>query len=358
MFTPMALAAIYTSALIFGPAFIIVLALCIALLVRFSSFKMWIGAAMLLVGIIELSLVPFWVFWVSFIGLCTSIIGIAVLSGVLFSRQKRAWVGIVFVVVGFVGVVVTFLGFSGWGFFGFAFWTALLASGAAGAAFLMQERKRVKAGLVVAAFGFLMILIGILAVYLPLVLFVGLVVVFAGISSVVSGLPYWVAQHSVGNTVHRLRKSLYVLLLVVVLSSSIVLSLRETHVLREELYDTWTLTTSADTTIRGVVVGVYLHYEVDNNGYSYHIFPALLIVNVTEVVKAGQFWTNLTEANENWVNTNMTVAYDKPNVPTITVGQRVEVSGYYNMLVEEPNSYSNKLVIAAEINGSYITVLS
>jgi hypothetical protein len=54
----------------------------------------------------------------------------------------------------------------------------------------------------------------------------------------------------------------------------------------------------------------------------------------------------------------MTVAYDKPNVPTITVGQHVEVSGYYNMLVEEPNSYSNKLVIAAEINGSYITALS
>ena len=50
--------AIYTSALIYGPAFIIVLALCVALLVIFPYAKMWIGIGMAIFGYVELSLVP------------------------------------------------------------------------------------------------------------------------------------------------------------------------------------------------------------------------------------------------------------------------------------------------------------
>ena len=142
-----------------------------------------------------------------------------------------------------------------------------------------------------------------------------------------------------------------------IFSSALVLSLRATHALREELFDDWSWKTTADTTVRGVVTGIYLNYEVNNYGYSYHIFPALIIVNVTEVVKVGESWMNLTEESEHWVNENMTVAYDKPDVPSVTVGQRVEASGYFDMPVEDTWSYSFKLVVAAEIDGSYVMSL-
>ena len=86
MLVPMAVAQIYTSALLFRPAFIIVLAVCAALLVRFSSLKGWIGVAMVAIGIIEVTLVPVWVLWVFLIGLCTLIIGITmcIIVGLIF----------------------------------------------------------------------------------------------------------------------------------------------------------------------------------------------------------------------------------------------------------------------------------
>jgi hypothetical protein len=254
MFIPMLMPAIYTSALIFGPAFVIVLALCVALAVRFSSLKGWIGVAMVVIGIIELSLVPVWVLWVFLIGLCTLIIGITMFA----------------------------------------------------------------------------------------------------ISVGVSGLPYWIGKHSSGNIIRYLKKGIYVLLAVVIFSSAVVLSLRTTNALREELYDDWSWKTIADTTVRGVVTEIYLNYEVNVHGYSYHIFPALVIVNVTEVVEVGESWVNLTEESEHWMNENMTVAYDKSDVPSLIVGQRVEARGYFDVPIEDTWSYSHKLVIATEIEDSYI----
>jgi len=93
--------------------------------------------------------------------------------------------------------------------------------------------------------------------------------------------------------------------------------------------------------------------------YNYHIFPALIIINVTDVVKAEESWSwaNLTEAKEYWMNQNMTVVYDKPDVPSLFVGQRVEASGYFDMPIEDSWSYSHKLVIAMEIDDSYIKPL-
>ena len=114
----------------------------------------------------------------------------------------------------------------------------------------------------------------------------------------------------------------------------------------------------ADMTVRGVVTGIYLNYEVDVDDYSYHVFPALIIVNVTEVVKADLWSMNLTEAREHWMTQNMTVAYDKPDVPNLNVGERVEASGYCDLPVEDSWSYSNKLIIATKIDGSQLTSLS
>ncbi len=45
------------------------------------------------------------------------------------------------------------------------------------------------------------------------------------------------------------------------------------------------------------------------------------------------------------------------NVPNLVIGQRVEASGYFDLPIEDSWSYSNKLVIAMKIDGSYIKSL-
>jgi hypothetical protein len=357
MLVAMMVPAIYTSALIFGPAFLIVLALCMALLIRFPSRRSWIGAAMVAIGFIEFSLVPVWVLWIFFIGFSTSVIGVALLGIALFSHRKSSVAGIVFVVLGVLGLLAFSFGFWAGNFGIFVFWIVVLVFGTAGAAILLPEQQRAKIGLVVMAVGFAMILVAVFTGYLALAFFVGLIVVLAGLSVVFSGLRYWTANRAGGNTLGRLKKALYVLLAVVVVSSAVVFSLRATHAIREELYENWSLRTTASTKVRGVVTGIYLNYDVENYGYSYHVFPALIIVNVTEVVEAGSSWRDLTEESEHWMNENMTVAYDKPDVPSLTVGQRVEASGYYDLPVEDTSSYSFKLVVDAKIEGSYVTPL-
>jgi len=351
MLIPMELIAIYTSALIFGPAFIIVLALCLALSIRFPSLRGWIGIAMVVLGVIELSLVPTWVFWLSFVGIVTIIIG-TILAGIdLLTEKEGAWVGFIAIAVGALGILLFARDI--WGFA-----LVMLAFGTAAAANFLPENKRAKIGFVSATVGFIVILISMYTNFLALAFFGGFEVMFSGISVGVSGLPFWVGKHSGGNTVRRLRKSLYALLAIVILSSTIVFSLRATHVLREELYDNWSYETTADTTVRGVITGIYLNYEVNSYNYSYHIFPALIIVNVTEVVKVEESWMNLTERSEQWINENMTVAYDKLDVPNLTVGQNVEANGYYDQPVEDTWSYSNKLVIATDIDDSYVKSVS
>jgi hypothetical protein len=352
MLVPMLVPAIFTSALIFGPAFVITLAVFIGLLVKFSSLKGWIGVAMAIVGMVEFSLVPDWVLWLFLVGLCTLIIGIIMLATALATDKVTARAASVAVVFGIIGILAATRSL-----LFFAIWLSVLIFGTAAVATLLPEQKRVNVGLVFTVVGLCVTLISMYTNFLALAFFVGFEVMFTGISVIVSGLPYWAANRSGGNSVRRLRKSLYVILAIVVLSSAVVFSLRSTRVLREELYDDWTYATVADTTVRGVVTGIYLNCEVNNHDYSYHVFPALIIVNVTEVIKADLWAMNLTETREHWMNQNMTVAYDRSDVPSLTVGERVEASGYYDLPVEDSWSYSNKLVIAAEINGSQVTSL-
>jgi hypothetical protein len=192
--------------------------------------------------------------------------------------------------------------------------------------------------------------------FLALAFFVGFEVMFTGISVIVSGLPYWARMHSDGKIVRRLKRSVYAISVIVILSSAFVFSLRATNVLREELYDNWNYATAPDVTVRGVVMEIDLNQEVNNHGYSYHIFPALIVMNVTEVIDAEGGW-NLTERRQYWVNEKMTIAYDKPDVPSLSVGQRVEAKGYYDLPPEDETSYSYKLVVAEKIDDSYIKSL-
>ncbi len=368
MLVPMIVAAIYTSALIFGPAFLIVLAICLASVIRFPRFKSWIGAAMIILGLIEVSLIPDWALWVFLIGFSTSIVGVTMLASGLLGRrddlgmpiltkQERSGIGLIGVVIGVLGIAL--FSYSWWGY---ALGLALLVAGTAGAAALLPESRRAEIGLGITTFGSVIILIAVFSNFITLAFFVGIVVMFVGFSIVVSGLSSWVRSHSSGNLICHLKKVLYVSLSVVIFSSSTVYSLRATHFLREELYDVWRYQTTADTRVRGIVAAIYLNYEVNNRDYSYHIFPALIIVKVTEVLKVAEDswssqWENLTEANTYWVNQNMTIGYDKPDVPSLTVGLRVEARGYYDTAIEDSWSYSDKLVIAQEINDSYIRPL-
>ena len=363
MIVPLMLPAIYTSVLIFGPAFMIILAISLVLLARFPSLSKVIGFAMVVVGLVEFSLVPAWVLWVFSIGLVTMIVGvIAIAYGLLGKKEslgtlplyenEGVGIGLVAVVIGLLIIAVFW--YSVWGF---ALGLSIFAFGTAGAAALLPEHRRVKTGFALAIIGVAVILAAVLTGFLALAFFVGLVVVFAGVSMGISGFLCYSRKGSGGNTLRRLKKYLYMFLAIVIFSSSLVLSLRTTHVLREELYDEWRLETTADTTVRGVITEISLNREVNSYGYSYHIFPALIIVNVTEVVEVGESWMNLTELSEHWVNENLTVAYDKSDVPDLSLGELVETSGYYDTPIEDSWSYSHKLIIATEVHNSYIKPL-
>lgn len=363
MLVPMLVPAIYTSALLFGPAFVIFLAIFLALAVRFPRLKGWIGATMLIFGLGEFSLVPAWVFWIFCIELVTVILGTVMVASALLG--KRQSIGISFISEkewGIIGLIAVVMGVVGVTMFShdlgtFLLWLVILVIGIITTASFLPKHLRVKTGLTSFGAGLVAVLGAFFTNLGFPVLFVGLLAVFGGISLCVSGLFYQKRKPLNEKVLRRLKRVSYVLLALLILSATVVFSLRATHVLREELYDAWTYATVADTTVRGVITGVYQNIEVDNDDYSYHVFPALIIVNVTEVIKADLWSMNLIETRERWMNQNMTVAYNKPDVPSLNVGERVEVRGYYDLPVEDSWSYSNKLVIAAEIDGSQVTSL-
>ena len=362
---PMLVPAIYTSALIFGPVFAIVLAICLALIVRFPSHRYWIGIAMVVLGLIEFSLVPTWVLWVFTIALTTVVVGAIMFASVLlsgtanaesssFSNKELAGIGFVVVALG-----VLLLASSARGIEVYAVGLVLLATGAAGVSVLLPERRKVTIGFAFAAAGLVVSLFALFTGYSALAFFVGLAMTFAGVSVGVSGLPYWTLKSSGGNSVPKMKRVFYALLAIMILSSALVFTLQTTRVLREELYDDWTWTRTADTTVRGFVTAIYLDHEINNQDYSYHIFPAIIILNVTEVteVSIDESWLNMTKVSEGWLNQNLTIAYDKPDVPSLKVGQRIEASGYFEVPVEDPSAYSHKLVVDSEIVDSYVKPL-
>ena len=365
MLVPMMVPAIYTSALIFGPAFTIVLAICLALIVRFPSHKHWIGIAMVVLGLIEFSLVPTWVLGVFTITPTTVVVGAIMFASVLlsemanaesssFSKKELAGTGFVVVALG-----VLLIASSERGIEVYAVGLVLLATGVAGVAVLLPERRKATIGFALAAAGLAVSLIALFTGYSALAFFVGLALTFTGVSVGVSGLTYWNKKRSGGNSVLKMKRVLYALLAILILSSALVFTLRTTRVLREELYDDWTWTRTADTTVRGFVTGIYFNHEINNQGYSYHIFPAIIILNVTEVTEVGidESWLNMTEVSERWLNENLTIAYDKPDVPSLKIGQRIEASGYFEVPVEDPSAYSHKLIVDSEIVDSYVKPL-
>jgi hypothetical protein len=104
------------------------------------------------------------------------------------------------------------------------------------------------------------------------------------------------------------------------------------------------------------VTEIALNYEV-NTGYSYHIFPAYITINVTEFVWGEEFLQNQTSSSDYWQHQGSVVIYfEKTDVPKLEVGQRIEVNGFMAPWIED-SLYSGKLVVASQINGSYINLI-
>ena len=113
---------------------------------------------------------------------------------------------------------------------------------------------------------------------------------------------------------------------------------------------------SSNLVIRGIVSDVKVDYEA-RGPYTYHVFPAIITLNITEVVWVSPQLIdemNIRQLqNDTWDReTTIMIAYDKPDPPELSIGQLVESSGYYWTVAE--SMYGHKLVVEPSINESYV----
>lgn len=115
----------------------------------------------------------------------------------------------------------------------------------------------------------------------------------------------------------------------------------------------------SDLTVRGIILDVKTNYEIRGH-YTYHVFPAVIYINITEVVWASEQLMaemgirELTNDTWNYQN-SIAIAYDKPDVPELSRGQLVEARGCYYRL--SGSVYGGKLVVALGVDGSYVKLL-
>jgi hypothetical protein len=258
MLTALMIAYEYPYTLIVAPAFVIFLAVDLALLLKFSSLKLLLGACLALAGLGEIFFSTFFMFvWGNLIGLATIAVGFFILIsiGTVFKGK------------------------------------------------LALERT-------------------------PLIL----------------------------QKTRILKRTVYVLFAIVVLVSAALISARATNLIHEQHLEVFPGDSNPNLTVNGTINSVALNYEV-NTGFSYHIFPAYLTINVSEVIWGGHHWENQTTAAEYLQHQGSIVVYfEKTDVPSLAVGQQVEISGYYCLWMED-SLYSNTLVVSPNVNGSYLNSL-
>ena len=188
-------------------------------------------------------------------------------------------------------------------------------------------------------------------------LIIGILIgIFALLASNPSSSRLWAKMH-LNQKTRMLRKVVYVFLAIVIIASALLISIRATtNIIHEQHLENFHGGSSPNLTLRGIIASIALNYEV-NTGYSYHIFPAYLTLNVTTVVWSSEPWENQTSTAEYLRNQgNVIIYFEKTDVPTLTVGQQVEVSGYYCQWLED-SLYSNKLVVSPSISESYVKAL-
>lgn len=112
--------------------------------------------------------------------------------------------------------------------------------------------------------------------------------------------------------------------------------------------------------IQGKISEVKLNSNVTWFG-SYHIFPAIITVEITNLVRISEKSKDQADISPqyrefNWGTiTSIIVAYDRLDVPNLIKGQLVETKGcYYNGFL---STYRFKLVIEPTITDSYLKLL-
>jgi hypothetical protein len=153
--------------------------------------------------------------------------------------------------------------------------------------------------------------------------------------------------------VSHLKKSVYGIFTILIIVCSLLVAARATKVIREEWNETFSYSDSSNLTLKGTVTSVKYNYEV-NTGYSYHIFTAYITLKVTQII--GGWYANVTGAYEELSAKDLVVLYEKTPVPPFTVGQSLEITGYYCLWIED-SMYSEKLIVSSTINGSYLNPL-
>jgi hypothetical protein len=116
---------------------------------------------------------------------------------------------------------------------------------------------------------------------------------------------------------------------------------------------------SSDLTIRGIVYDIKTNVKIEG-AYTCHVFPALMYVNITQVVWASDQLMSgmgiLELQNDTWNHKDtIIIAYDKPDEIQISNGQLIETSGCY--FTKSISVYAMKLVIAEGINESYLKLI-
>jgi hypothetical protein len=190
---------------------------------------------------------------------------------------------------------------------------------------------------------------------------IGLATAAVGFFIVISSSPFLREKLSLEEThltwqkTRLLKRTVYLLFAIVVLASAALISARVTNIIHEQHLENFDYANSPNLTVKGIINSVKLNYEV-NNGFSYHIFPAYLTLDISEVVWSGRPWENQTTAADYLHQGSTVVYFEKTDVPSLAIGQQVEIRGYYCLWIED-SLYSSTLVVSPNINGSYLVPL-
>ncbi|MCW4010258.1 MAG: hypothetical protein NWF05_06510 [Candidatus Bathyarchaeota archaeon] len=309
MLTPAAVVYVYPYKLLVAPALVIVLAATLTFLVKFPSMKRHVGAVLIALGVFEaFGSLPLMFFEGYIIGLATLTVGVALVANAVqmnqpvhLSKQSRfsprTAVSVAFLAMGSAGVFA--------GGFARSFWVVALGIGA----------------------------------------------LIIGTTMGLNVLSVFMRQNAVRKTRVKLRRAAYLVLAGVMLTSGMLITLRATNVLHEQRLENWGVST-VNLTVQGTVSEVKYNHEI-NNGYSYHIFPAYVTLNVTRLIWGDASGSNQTSAAEYWQNRTVAVGYDKTSPPQLIAGQQIEVNGYFCGWIED-SLYSNKLIVTSNMNEGYI----
>jgi hypothetical protein len=202
--------------LIFGPALIIALAVCIALVIRYPASRRWMGALLVLMGCVVVFTTLRLVFlWGMLIGLSTLIIGMVFVAKGTASRAETflstaKLIGALLL----TGTVVILLAVPTTSFAVFIVGLLALIGGAAlGAVYLSLRLKkpalRIKIGGVLVAVG----VAEIFALWSVMVVWnfiIGLTTLSVGIASCAAGLQPWLGKGLSQRKIHVLKHGCYI----------------------------------------------------------------------------------------------------------------------------------------------------